>query len=118
MRLRLGSLHAASQRRPQQGVPEGVALAHVKSNPAPENQTRGTTLHAADRTARRLSADDLPVRRSATTSKVTFCPSFSPCIPARSTALMCTKTSLPPLSGCIKPKPFWTLNHFTVPCVI
>jgi hypothetical protein len=31
----------------------------------------------------------------------------------RSTALMCTKTSLPPSSG--NPKPFWALNHFTVP---
>src|SRR5262249_61873081 len=73
---------------------------------------------AADRTARRLSAEDLPVFRSATTSNATFCPSLSPCIPARSTALMCTKTSLPPSSGWMKPKPFWTLNHFTVPCVI
>jgi len=42
----------------------------------------------------------------------------SPLIPARSTALICTKTSLLPSSGWMKPKPFWTLNHFTVPCVI
>src|SRR6266481_86301 len=63
-------------------------------------------LRDADQTARRFSADDLPVLRSATTSKETFCPSLRPCIPARSTALMCTKTSLPPSSGWIKPKPF------------
>jgi hypothetical protein len=31
---------------------------------------------------------------------------------------MCTKTSLPPSSGWMKPKPFWLLNHFTVPCVM
>src|SRR6266478_203158 len=30
-------------------------------------------------------------------------------------ALMCTKTSWPPSSGWMKPKPFWMLNHFTVP---
>jgi hypothetical protein len=75
-------------------------------------------LHAADQAVRRLFAEDLPVLRSATTSKETFCPSLSPGIPARSTALMCTKTSLQPSSGWMKPKPFWPLNHFTVPCVI
>src|SRR5262249_18031968 len=50
-------------------------------------------------TARRLSAEDLPVRRSATTSNEIFCPSFSVPQPARSTALMCTNTSLLPSSG-------------------
>ena len=35
--------------------------------------------------------------------------------PARSTALIWTKTSLPPLSGWMKPYPFVALNHFTVP---
>src|ERR1700723_459305 len=39
-------------------------------------------------------------------------------MPARSTALMCTNTSLPPLSGWMKPKPFVALNHLTVPVVI
>src|ERR1700712_1506076 len=29
-----------------------------------------------------------------------------------------TKTSAPPLSGAMKPKPFSLLNHFTVPCAI
>jgi hypothetical protein len=79
---------------------------------------KGMVNSATDQTARRLSAEDLPVRRSATTSKETFCPSLRPCIPARSTALMCTKTSLLPSSGWMKPKPFWPLNHFTVPCVM
>jgi hypothetical protein len=73
---------------------------------------------AADQTACRLSAEDLPVLRSATTSKAIFCPSLRARMPARSTALICTKTSLPPSSGWIKPKPFWSLKNFTVPCVI
>jgi hypothetical protein len=38
--------------------------------------------------------------------------------PARSTALMCTNTSLPPSSGAMKPKPLVALNHLTVPVVI
>jgi hypothetical protein len=42
-------------------------------------------------TARRFSAADFPVRRSAIASKDTFCPSLSVLMPARSTALMCTK---------------------------
>src|SRR6266566_7247707 len=48
--------------------------------------------------ARRFSAEVLPFGL-ATTSKETFCPSLSPCIPARSTALMRTKTSWPPSFG-------------------
>src|SRR5689334_5484127 len=36
-------------------------------------------------------------------------------MPARSTAEMCTNTSLPPSLGWMKPKPFWPLNHLTVP---
>jgi hypothetical protein len=31
---------------------------------------------------------------------------------------MCTKTSWLPSSGWMNPKPFWPLNHFTVPCVM
>ncbi len=49
---------------------------------------------AADQAARRLSAEDLPVRRSATTSNETFCPSLRLCNPARSTALICTENIL------------------------
>jgi len=75
-------------------------------------------LRAADQTACRFSAADLPVLRSATTSKAIFCPSLRARMPARSTALMCTKTSLPPSSGWIKPKPLSSLKNFTVPCVI
>jgi hypothetical protein len=63
----------------------------------------------------KLSAEDLPVRRSATTSYPIFCPSFRSRMPARSTALICTNTSAPPASGWINPKPFVALNHFTVP---
>src|SRR5208337_2868952 len=65
--------------------------------------------------ALRLPALDLPVRLSATSSKLTFWPSLRLFIPARSTALMWTNTSDPPLSGWMKPNPFWALNHFTVP---
>src|ERR1041384_7936751 len=36
-------------------------------------------------------------------------------MPARSTALMCTNTSLLPSVGWINPKPFWLLKNFTVP---
>ena len=53
--------------------------------------------------ALRLVADSLPLRRSASTSSETFWPSARPRIPDRSTALMCTNTSLPPWSGWMKP---------------
>lgn len=43
---------------------------------------------AAAYAARRSSAADLPVRRSATISNETFCPSLRVFMPARSTALM------------------------------
>ena len=65
-----------------------------------------------------IVALDLPVRLSATMSKLIFWPSLRSCIPARVTALMWTKTSPPPPSGSMKPKPFWVLNHFTFPVVI
>jgi hypothetical protein len=66
----------------------------------------------------RLSADILPLLWSATSSKLTFSPSRKSLWPARSTALMWMKASLPPLSGSMKPNPFWALNHFTVPVII
>jgi hypothetical protein len=47
----------------------------------------------------RLSAAVLPVRRSVTRSNSTFWPSFRVPRPARSTALIWTKASLPPPSG-------------------
>src|SRR5712692_9106223 len=96
----------------------------IKSSwPAKKRKSRrasptALSLARRDQTARKLSAEDLPVLGLGVTSKETFCPSLRLCIPARSTALMCTKTSLPPSSGWMKPKPFWLLNHFTVPCVI
>src|SRR6187455_1969914 len=39
-------------------------------------------------------------------------------MPARSTAEMWTKTSGPPASGWMKPKPLVALNHLTVPVAI
>ena len=50
--------------------------------------------------------------------KPTFWPSLRPRRPARSTALTWTKTSLPPSSGWMKPKPLVVLNHLTVPFAI
>jgi hypothetical protein len=47
----------------------------------------------------KLSAEDLPVRLSVTTSYAIFCPSFRARMPARSTALIWTNTSVSPASG-------------------
>src|SRR5882672_1948681 len=63
---------------------------------------------------RRLTADERP-SRPRSSSNVTRCPSARSRIPAFSSALMCTNTSLPPSSGAMNPKPFVLLNHFTVP---
>jgi len=38
--------------------------------------------------------------------------------PSPAIALWCTNRSLPPSSGVIKPYPFESLNHFTVPVAI
>src|SRR3954470_761448 len=51
----------------------------------------------------------LPERRSSAVSNETFWPSTRPPIPARSTAVAWTNTSLEPSSGWMKPKPFWSL---------
>ena len=67
-------------------------------------------------TSDRLAADSLP--RSRAISYLTFCPSLSELRPARYTALMWTNTSLPPSLGWMNPKPFWVLNHLTVPVAI
>src|ERR1700733_6146898 len=65
--------------------------------------------------ARRFSALVLPRMLSSFDSYESFWPSLSEPMPARSTALICTNTSLPPSSGWIKPKPLVALNHLTVP---
>src|ERR1700761_8051967 len=51
-------------------------------------------------------------------SNDTFWPSVRVRMPAASTAVACTNTSLPPPSGAIKPKPLEVLKNFTVPIVI
>src|ERR1700749_4714543 len=51
-------------------------------------------------------------------SNETFWPSVKVRMPAASTAVACTNTSLPPPSGAMKPKPFEVLKNFTVPIVI
>src|SRR4029453_10990625 len=52
------------------------------------------------------------------TSKETFWPSFSVLNPGILIAEKCAKRSSPPPSGVMKPKPFASLNHFTVPVAI
>src|SRR6056297_1795875 len=52
------------------------------------------------------------------TSNSTFWPSARLLKPEPVSALKCTNTSLPPSSCEIKPKPFASLNHFTVPVVV
>src|SRR5262249_50323579 len=97
-------------------LPRLRAGAMVNRTPAARSGRAGA--RASAQTERRLSAEDLPVLRWATFSWAIFCPSLRVCMPARSTALMCTNTSFPPSSGWMNPNPFWLLNHFTVPCVI
>src|SRR2546426_788526 len=49
------------------------------------------------------------------TSKLTFCPSFNDLNPGMLIAEKWANRSSPPPSGVIKPKPFASLNHLTVP---
>src|SRR5580698_6433532 len=65
-----------------------------------------------------LRFEALAPRASGTMSKETFWPSVNERMPAASTAVACTNTSLPPPSGAIKPKPLEVLKNFTVPIVI
>ena len=52
------------------------------------------------------------------TSKVTRCASFKDLNPLSCIAEKCANRSLPPPSGVMKPKPFASLNHLTVPALI
>src|SRR3970040_511816 len=54
----------------------------------------------------------------AVTSKDPFCPSFSDLNPGMLIAEKWAKRSSPPPSGVMKPKPFASLNHLTVPVAI
>ena len=91
------------------------SMSSIATEPAQKEKSRrsGATIYF---TTERFAAAALP--RSICTSYLIFWPSFNPPRPARSTAEMCTNTSLPPSSGWIKPKPFWPLNHLTVPVAI
>jgi hypothetical protein len=63
-----------------------------------------------------LSAEDLPVLRSATTSKADL---LSLVKPGHTGALDRVDVYEDILAAArMKPKPFWLLNHFTVPFVI
>src|SRR5260221_14225934 len=52
------------------------------------------------------------------TSKLTFCPSFNDLNPGMLMAEKWANRSSPPPSGVMNPKPFASLNHFTVPVAI
>src|SRR5205809_7998147 len=52
------------------------------------------------------------------TSNETFWPSLSDLNPGMLIAEKCAKRSSPPPSGVMKPKPFESLNHLTVPVAI
>src|SRR5260221_6516253 len=52
------------------------------------------------------------------TSKLTFWPSLRLLNPGILIAEKCANRSSPPPSGVMKPKPFASLNHFTVPVAI
>src|ERR1700694_950405 len=62
-----------------------------------------------------LTALAFPFLGSILLSKDTFWPSLRECIPDRSTSEIWTKTSGPPPSTSMKPKPFCMLKNFTVP---
>src|ERR1700734_2148271 len=51
-------------------------------------------------------------------SKVTFCPSARLLNPSERISEKCANRSSPPSSGVMKPKPFASLNHLTVPVAI
>jgi hypothetical protein len=55
---------------------------------------------------------------SSSNSKLTRSPSLSARMPAASTAVACTNTSLPPSSGVMKPKPFAELKNLTLPLIL
>jgi hypothetical protein len=94
-----------------------VGIARALSDPG-ENTTVSPTLNlwvtGKRQDTLRLTADVLPWRPDSR-SKLTCWPSLSVLRPACSTAEMWTKTSLLPSWGWMKPKPFWGLNHLTVP---
>ncbi|CAN0623053.1 protein of unknown function [Burkholderia multivorans] len=53
-----------------------------------------------------------------TISKLTFWPSFRVLKPCMLMAEKCANRSSPPSSGVMKPKPFASLNHLTIPVAI
>mmetsp|Transcript_126831 Transcript_126831/g.370814 ORF Transcript_126831/g.370814 Transcript_126831/m.370814 type:complete len:283 (-) Transcript_126831:93-941(-) len=57
-----------------------------------------------------------PLDGSSMASNIT-CPPFTKTSPSAS-SLTCTKTSGPPPSGTMKPKPFWLSHRFTVPLIM
>ena len=66
---------------------------------APVRPRSLTLVRFPNQRVRRFPAEALPLLRSVMRSKETFCPSLRPFIPARSTALTWTNTSLLPSTG-------------------
>src|SRR5262245_3759723 len=97
------SVHAAVLASVLYQTLDATDVLRMHQNGRAAERPGGSSVSRRTQTARKLSAEDLPVFGLGTTSKETFCPSLRLCIPARSTALTCTKTSLPPSSGWMNP---------------
>ena len=97
-------IHCASPvsktRAPPSGRPKAGLEARFAGTSVVKRSWSGPRPYAA---AARLSAEDFPVFRSRTISYESFCPSLRFDMPARSTALIWTNTSLLPSSGWMKP---------------
>jgi mono/diheme cytochrome c family protein len=87
-------------------------VAFLRKLPDMRRPARRSRLAGLRHTTETFSALDLPVLRSWPTSKLTLSPSRSdPPVKADTW----TKTSCPPLSGVMKPKPLSSLKNLTVP---
>src|SRR5215207_8943288 len=92
-----GKLRASPSGHETRAAPQGAAPGFGADTPARNVRPYAVWM---------LLTAILPERRSSAVSKETFWPSTSPRSPARSSAVAWTNTSLPPLSGWMKPKPF------------
>src|SRR5215472_7322364 len=109
--LRWFSRHGSgpfSSRTPNSTIADRAPLLHMHWRSDRKRWSRRAMMRrlrakSAVQAACRLVAADFPVRRSASMSKRSFCPSTKPASPARSTAVTWTNTSGPPLSCTMKP---------------
>src|SRR6266576_3540140 len=98
------------------GLPSGIALLVADYEDA--SALKRALAGIDDMVLISSDGDASAVMRHHFSPNESFWPSLSEPRPARSTALMWANTSLPPSSGCMKPKPFVALNRLTVPVVI